>query len=659
MRKFTLFIAFIAISSFVFGQMVNQSNFSKGKAKVSKNTVLRKINHSVKNTKAAGAVIWSDNFTTAANWTLTHATGTTADWVIGSSSMTTNMWGYMGNFNYGQGKVAYIDGITSLINAGGSGTVDLIDAYCETTNPIDLTLYTGVTLKFYQNYKAFNSDSSTVEFSTDGGATWPYKIVVNQGIIVNNWGLDSVSTLVSQFIGGQSNVKIRFHWFTTDTDPQYGCGYGWAIDNVQLIESYVNELEITEIIPGFDYTNGGTYQYFPASNPTRIFNSAVIQNNGSANQPNTILTVNINDATTPYSGSSATGYTYNSGSHGDTIDVGATIGDPFYLNCIDFTSPVTPSGTINAPYTINYILSSDSTDEVPVNNVDSFAFNVGYVGNPYSAYTNGPDLQYTFARNNQNPMNSDISPADWSGGGTSGDGIYTSFVIWDEAAALGTEIRNIDVFISNSCTFDISSGMGANITGIIYKWDSGSSSWIQQIASNPIDLYSYDTLTWKNIPLLVNGTDEFLTPGEYCAGIEIVYNTYECYIGCDRTSLQAYTATYWNFPGSTNPGIRLLSNFKDSPMINVNVYSNSVSAKLNNNDTKVRVYPNPSNGLINVNAPENSTIKVYNLLGINVATVENSSTFNTIDLSALPNGNYIVKVISGNNTTTKKVNLIK
>ena len=78
---------------------------------------------------------------------------------------------------------------------------------------------------------------------------------------------------------------------------------------------------------------------------------------------------------------------------------------------------------------------------------------------------------------------------------------------------------------------------------------------------------------------------------------------------------------------------------------------------VNNN---INVYPNPSTGLLHIdNLSENSTIKVYNMLGAEVASVNNASEFNTVDLSSYNAGTYLVKVFSNNNVIVKKVNLVK
>ncbi len=71
----------------------------------------------------------------------------------------------------------------------------------------------------------------------------------------------------------------------------------------------------------------------------------------------------------------------------------------------------------------------------------------------------------------------------------------------------------------------------------------------------------------------------------------------------------------------------------------------------------VSVFPNPTSGRLNIlNAP-NSTVEIYNLVGEKVYSRSNVNTF--VDLSSLPNGNYVAKVITNNEVLTQKVNIIR
>jgi PKD repeat protein len=86
-----------------------------------------------------------------------------------------------------------------------------------------------------------------------------------------------------------------------------------------------------------------------------------------------------------------------------------------------------------------------------------------------------------------------------------------------------------------------------------------------------------------------------------------------------------------------------------------------ISAESMNN--ALTVYPNPNNGLFNIAlASDNNsemTINVYNALGVLVKTVVTSEHTVSMDLSSYAAGVYVVKVISGNQIATQKINVTK
>ena len=73
----------------------------------------------------------------------------------------------------------------------------------------------------------------------------------------------------------------------------------------------------------------------------------------------------------------------------------------------------------------------------------------------------------------------------------------------------------------------------------------------------------------------------------------------------------------------------------------------------------INIYPNPTNGLLNIENIRNSEIYIYNILGEKVAyhSVKNDNT--TIDLSNLSNGTYLIKLITKEGTYSKQIFLNK
>ena len=77
-----------------------------------------------------------------------------------------------------------------------------------------------------------------------------------------------------------------------------------------------------------------------------------------------------------------------------------------------------------------------------------------------------------------------------------------------------------------------------------------------------------------------------------------------------------------------------------------------------NTDESINVYPNPTNGLLNVTGNGTMRITVSNLLGqtLNEVTAEGNAT---IDLSSYGQGFYLVRVATGDGVTVQKVNVIE
>ncbi len=70
----------------------------------------------------------------------------------------------------------------------------------------------------------------------------------------------------------------------------------------------------------------------------------------------------------------------------------------------------------------------------------------------------------------------------------------------------------------------------------------------------------------------------------------------------------------------------------------------------------ISVFPNPNNGVFSIRAIENnSSVEVYSIIGENVYSSSLVKGNNSVDLSNLAAGSYIVKVKSGVETISKRV----
>ena len=85
---------------------------------------------------------------------------------------------------------------------------------------------------------------------------------------------------------------------------------------------------------------------------------------------------------------------------------------------------------------------------------------------------------------------------------------------------------------------------------------------------------------------------------------------------------------------------------------------NLIVTAVNENTANINVYPNPTNGLLNIEGQGTMHISVSNLLGQKLQeTTTNGNT--TLDMSRLEAGMYLIRIESENGVTIQKVNLRK
>ncbi len=74
---------------------------------------------------------------------------------------------------------------------------------------------------------------------------------------------------------------------------------------------------------------------------------------------------------------------------------------------------------------------------------------------------------------------------------------------------------------------------------------------------------------------------------------------------------------------------------------------------------EVSVYPNPATTVLNVANAEGAQVSVFDMNGRVVASIENANANETINVANLAKGMYIVRIVDGQNVTTKKVSIAR
>lgn len=75
--------------------------------------------------------------------------------------------------------------------------------------------------------------------------------------------------------------------------------------------------------------------------------------------------------------------------------------------------------------------------------------------------------------------------------------------------------------------------------------------------------------------------------------------------------------------------------------------------------SNVSIYPNPARNILNVNNVENANVNIYAINGQLVKSMANVSGNAQVDLSDMAAGMYIVRMQSGNDVRTEKIQVVK
>lgn len=316
------------------------------------------------NEKSLGVTIWSDDFSTPANWNVDNngQTGIDFGWNINNTS--DGWWSTNGISSTSAGNYA------ELVNGdptASPATQALNVVYTLTTaSPIDVAALGGsnqISLQFKQYGARFN-DLQEMLISLDGTTWVSVGNNLDKPVLSASGGSaytnpDSKSINLAPFLTGTpSQLWVRFQWTTnypaSATNPNVWITYGWYIDDVKLVTNPTNDLAIT----GSDWGSVGLHYFqIPTEQVAPIDFSADIFNGGVNNQSNVKLNVNVNNGL--FVGSSAPVSIVSL----DTITVSVA-------------TQFTPAATI-ASYTVTRNISADSTDDVSANNqLSDITFNV-------------------------------------------------------------------------------------------------------------------------------------------------------------------------------------------------------------------------------------------------------------------------------------------
>lgn len=575
-----------------------------------------RIDHGSEITTRGGgaAAIWEDDMSDPSTWVIDYDP-TTCDimWEIGTDvevqGALSAPYGNIQSTTASNG-FAMID---SDFYGGASAGTCVEDSWIQTADSIDLTNYDRVVLEFETWYRRYNSEKPYVVISTDG-VTWPELTpttdISGMPNVFDIWpdfpdvtSLDNNPTLVrlniTDVAANQPKVWVRFHWTGT-------WGYAWFVDDVKIVEQPANDL-VTESAFMTHNGSGDEYGRIPQSQLLSSLNvGGEFLNFGYADQNN--VTADF-DITTGGNSVLSTSSSFALAMSDSTyiVDEMATPSPALEVGLYECSLVVESdeepagAGTFgNNTYLRNFEVTEDR-------------YSLDGIGNHPAGYENSGTLG----------TNSFEDAAD-------GFMLFTYYDVSQEVAIMGVEIA-----ISSNT---VPGG------SLICSIQDTTDVFLDEV-SNPLEESDIVDVTQEHVDagiITVMFDEPFVAePNGYFAGVEMFSNDNENDIRVidDVTVPQPATSTMIYTPDDETvyangnaAAIRLIT--ADNVGVNELETLDGVS-----------VFPNPSNGMVNVAFTENGnyTVEVSNVLGELMHTeVVNSST--QLDLSKLVAGIYMLSV---------------
>ena len=558
--------------------------------------------------KAEGDVLWSNDFSTAADWAQTTGAGHTAgDWTI-LNALPANVTGQQAGYQW-PATFSNATGNFAFINSDDAGGASTQDAYFTNQTNIDLSASGNASLyltfsEYYRNYY----DQTSVEVSVDGGLTWTIfevnpesEVPVNTNCVAGE--VETVNITAAKGANPWTNqVRVRFHYVGA-------WDWFWGVDNVNIVEAWDNDMKLNNWFQATDVatTQGLDYYHLPASQlsfPGLTF-GALATNNGALNQAQVSLNATATDG-------------YDQTSTG--VAINATLTDT-----LSISTPYIPTGTGTKTVDLTTVISA--TDSELSNNEESFDMFV---------------TQYEYSRDN-NITSGSIGQV------TSQDGqplkIGNVMEIFDNTAVTAVKLR---------LSTQPAGAVGSEFFAEIWKYDFAAADWAYLAETNTATVAA-TAAAWVNLPILggpvdVLAGDVLLVVGAHFGGADeirfgLAQNTFE-------GTVVGFTADGAGFT-LTSPSavmIRLL----DDPAASVAELSNEFG---------MSVYPNPTNTNTTVsfdlNNEATAAINVTDLSGKVVFTTTlgnvNGTQNVTIDTQSLTSGVYMVNLSVDGAVSTQKL----
>jgi hypothetical protein len=555
---------------------------------------------------AKATTIWSDDFSTAANWAIASTGSNPEQWHIINTPNSIPV-SAMSPFAAPTAANGFL-----FVNSDANNTQDQdgtpIITTATTVNAINCSAHSVVKVKYNHNFRWWH-DTRGIRVSGDNGVTWTEFLISDETDYFTpnqNSGNPEVTVIdISSIAAGQSQVKIQFYYHDNDY-----WGWYWAVDDVELYVPEANDVKLNGVLWGSTgfWAERLAYYQVPQSQVTEVEFSGLVENIGAQNQTDAVFTA----TTGSYTGTSAA----------TPIAVGQ-------IDTLACATSFTPGSSI-ANHALSANVALGVTDGDPSNNaLNNFAT---IAVNPY-----------VYSRDNGTALNGSFN-------GGMGFEVGNIFDIFSNVSIGGGS-----VFINGAAE------PGAEMYLKLYSIDPATGDFLYVDETGPYVLQNSDldaevTLSFLGGSYPLNAGESYLlvagSNGDGGATNDLVVGTagpapvQTCYY-YDMTDLTWYYTT-------SQPMVRM--NFDPALGVNEEVASFGLE-----------VAPNPAADATNVTFTVKNTtdavINVIDMAGKVVATQTlagiNGTQNVAINTSALNNGMYTVSVAANGTIVTKKLAIRK
>ena len=600
MKNFYFLSALLISSISVFAQK------QKSYAKEMNVEVIQKAK--LKPTSHQKVIIWSNEFSTASDWSFANSTQDDQNWVISSSTATT--------IGYNTG--AWVDPTNTVTNENGYALFDSDavgleggsqDATMMYTGTINCSLYPNVVIEFNQRIRMWQTTETILELSNDNGVTWvPFPVNLDKN--VSTLYQENASINVSSVAGGQANVKFRLRYIGS-------WDYLWLVDDVKFIEQPANDLR--SLSPYFVGTNNEGIEYgkTPLAHLDATYDiGGSVFNFGSAPNNSTGAIVNFGTGLS---------FPYNIGTipSDDTLSYGGT------------ETPNLAVGTYSGIYTVSSI-------EEPVGSA-LFANNIGKRN---FAVTNNV---YSIDGIGVNPTELQATSTLGSNSFDTPTGTIFANMYHLRGGNTNNVVVSLEIGISNTTTAGTQIQVAIIDTAVFF-----ADGAIPLVDANGNDAISnYYTVTAADI-----------TAGKITAYFsQPVALADNAYFACVYTEVSADNIIrILNDETVAQPSYAsMIHLINDASYTNGNAYAIRMNMGVLGLDeeakVEISVFPNPANEVINIslNKEVSASLSLLDVSGKVVRTQALNGISTSINTASLNSGVYFVTINDGTSVSTQKV----